>query len=129
MRKGQSSFETIMVTLVVIVTATFILGGFFDLGDQTFALATLKADTIKQLDKNENFFVLKKIYYTQANENTISFNVIIVDDTIKQNPKCDIDLCAAGNTIENRTKYSTVKIYVNCTSGPNKVYPHAIRCP
>jgi len=123
MKKGQSSFETLMVALMVLVTATFILGGFFDLGDQTFALAILKADVMKQIDKNENFYVLKKIYYEQQNENTIEFDVIVVDDSINQNPKCYLNLDSAGDKITTRTKFTNTKIYVNCNPAKIQVYP------
>jgi len=119
MIKGQSSFETIMVTLIVVVTSTFILGAFFDLGDQTFALATIKANVMEQIDKNETFFVLKKIYYVQSSDNTIEFDVIVVDDTISQNPATYFDLNSSAEKIINRTKYSNVTIRV---SG-NQVYP------
>ena len=104
MKKGQSSFEVLMVTLAVIVTSTFILGGFFDLGDQTFALAILKADIMEQLDQNNDFYVLKKIYYEQESTNKIVFDVIVVDDTINQHPICRMDLNSSANKIINQTK-------------------------
>lgn len=119
MKKGQSSFEIIMVTLIVIVTSSFILGGFFDLGDQTFALAILKANVMEQLDQNTEFLVLKKIYYVQTNETTIEFDVIVVDDTINQNPAYRMDLNSAANRIINGTKFSNLTIKM---SG-NQVYP------
>ncbi|MFH1663509.1 MAG: hypothetical protein ABH986_01720 [archaeon] len=119
MRKGQSSFETIMVTLVVIVTSTFILGAFFDLGDQTFALATIKANAMQEIDKNETFYVIKKIYYVQSDESTIEFDVIVVDDTISQTPATYLNMNSAAEKIVNKTKYSNLTIRV---SG-NQVYP------
>ena len=115
MIKGQSSFETIMVTLIVIVTSTFILGAFFDLGDQTFALATLKAGVMTQLDQNQNFYVLKKIYYEQPNENTIEFDVIVVDDTLYQNPVYSMELDSTGDRILYNTKYTSVTIKMSGT--------------
>ncbi len=123
MKKGQSSFEVLMVTLAVIVTSTFILGGFFDLGDQTFALAMLKANIMEELDQNNNFYVLKKIYYEQADEHTIVFDVIIVDDTIQQNPICWMDLNSSANKIINQTKYTDLTIYVACEPTKKQVYP------
>ncbi len=119
MNKGQSSFEVIMVTLIVIVTATFILGTFFDLGDQTFALASIKANVMEELDKNESFYVLKKIYYEQANTNTIEFDIIVVDDTIQQNPAYYFDLNSSAQRIINYTKFKNLTIKM---SG-NQVYP------
>jgi len=123
MKKGQSSFETLMVTLAVIVTTTFVLGGFFDLGDQTFALAMLKANIIEELDHNNSFYVLKKIYYEQSDNHTIVFDVIAVDDTIQQNPICFMDLNSAANRIINQTKYTDVTIYVACEPSKTRVYP------
>lgn len=123
MKKGQSSFETLMVTLAVIVTSTFILGGFFDLGDQTFALAILKADIIQQIDQNQDFYVLKKIYYEQESSNKIVFDVIVVDDTINQNPICRMDLNSSANKIINQTKYNDLTIFVACNPTKIQVYP------
>lgn len=123
MNKGQSSFEVLMVTLTVIVTSTFILGGFFDLGDQTFALAILKANVMEQLDQNQGFFVLKKIYYEQSSANKIVFDVIVVDDTINQNPICWMDLNSAANRITNQTKYNDLTIFVACEPSKVQVYP------
>ena len=123
MNKGQSSFEVLMVTLTVIVTSLFILGGFFDLGDQTFALAILKADIMEQIDQNNDFYVLKKIYYEQESANKIVFDVIVVDDTINQNPICRMDLNSAANRIINQTKYTDLTIYVACDPTKIQVYP------
>jgi hypothetical protein len=119
MSKGQSSFETLMVSLVVIVTSTFILSAFFELGDQTFALAILKAGVMEGLDKNQDFYVLKRIFYVQSNENTIEFDVIVVDDSIDQNPMYYMDLNSAAEKIKSKTKYSNLTIKM---SG-NQVYP------
>lgn len=123
MNKGQSSFEVLMVTLAVIVTSTFILGGFFDLGDQTFALAILKADIMEQLDQNHDFYVLKKIYYEQESTNKIVFDVIVVDDTINQHPICRMDLNSSANKIINQTKYNDLTIFVACSPTKVQVYP------
>ena len=123
MNKGQSSFEVLMVTLVVIVTSTFILGGFFDLGDQSFALAMLKSNVMEQLDQNNDFYVLKKIYYEQSDDHTIVFDVIVVDDSIQQNPICYMNLNSAANRIINQTKYSDLTIFVACNPAKVQVYP------
>ncbi len=122
MKKGQSSFETIIVTLIVLVTSTFILSGFFDLGDQTFALAIIKANVMEEIDKNQSFYVLKKIYYEQTANDTIEFEIVVVDDTINQTPICVMDLDSAANKIITGTKYSNLTIKVSCDSGPNTVY-------
>jgi len=123
MQKGQSSFEVIMVTLTVVAISTFILGNFFQLSDQTMALAILKADVIEQLDKNQEFYVLKKINYAQDTDKEIDFELIIVDDTINQNPICFMDLNSAANKIFNNTKYNDIEIFVSCDPTYRRVFP------
>jgi len=126
MQKGQSSFEVIMVTLTVVAISTFILGNFFQLNDQTMALAILKADVMEQLDKNQDFYVLKKIYYAQDSDKEIDFQLVIVDDSTDPKGMCYMDLNSAANRILNNTKYNDVEIFVSCdneATGYRRVFP------
>jgi uncharacterized protein (UPF0333 family) len=107
--KGQNSFETILVTLLIISIASFVLWHFLSLSDSTTALIILKDDAIKKFySLNENYSILRIEFY--ESENQISFNILTEPNSLSTD---QIDFSDTISKIINVTKYSSVSITIN----------------
>ncbi len=74
-RKGQTSFEAILIAVLVIAMSAFVLGNYFELKDSTTALSLLKIDLVNELNKEPEYYQINNIEFVETGPTAIDFVV------------------------------------------------------
>jgi len=65
-KKGQISFEALLIAVVVIGLSMAVLGYFLAINDSTKALLIAKTDILTRLQKADTVFVLEKLDFVES---------------------------------------------------------------
>jgi len=102
--KGQIAFESLLVFLMVITSATLILTLYLQIHDDTVALEYAKIGTLEELSKQAENIIIEKI--------ELQRNQAIPTITITLDKNTTINTTNIENTIKSNTKLQNIKIEV-----------------
>ena len=103
--KGQTAFESLLVLLLVITSATLILSLYLQFHDETVALGYAKLGALEELSKQNENIIIEKISLTK--------NMGVPTITIFLSQFYDINKTNIENTIKENTALKNIQIQIN----------------
>ncbi len=112
--KGQASVEFLIIMSIIFIMATLVLGKFFNVSDTTFSMILLKNHTLKELQKQNDFYFIEKIDDPEFFQNSEGKNSVNIKITINgfQNGELETEIKKAENTITEKTKFEEANVQV-----------------
>jgi len=107
--KGQTSFEILIIFLVVMSSAVYILGLYMQTNDATIATAIARDELFSQANGKEQTIIIDKVSLEIQNS-LPSINVKTKPNNLTST---DFDLDAIKSKIEAATKYKDIAILIN----------------
>ncbi len=101
---GQLAFESLLILLIVLSSASIILSLYLQLHDETLALEYARIGTLEELSKQSNNVIIEKIELQKKNQ--------IPTITIMLDQNAIINSTAIENTIKENTSLKNIKIEV-----------------
>ena len=101
---GQLAFETLLVLLIVLSSASVILSLYLQMHDETMALEYARIGTLEELSKQNENVIIEKIQM-QKKEQVPTITIILDQNAI-------INSTSIENTIKANTSLKNVKIEV-----------------
>ena len=113
-RRGQAGLEVLLIT-VFIITISFILISFwFNINEETKAVALFKTAAVEKLSQADEFYVLRKVEVadtsTASRLDLIAY--ITPMDFLGEEPSLALEIRALASDLEAKTSYSTVNISI-----------------
>ncbi len=106
-KKGQVSFELLMLTAIIFVTAIWTSGYYLDIKDSTLAIQLSKAQSILEIEEEDDLYTIEKIEFVEVTNEQIDITVRFCPDST-----IDFDEGALATKITQNTKYTTANIGV-----------------
>ena len=114
-RKGQVSFELLLITAIVFIMAIWISSYYLAIKDGTLAAQISKVHTIKQIEEVDESFVISRLDFEELAEDEIT----IALDTKPNTFECDsgnLDSDELKKKIQDQTGYTKVNVNLNGNS-------------
>lgn len=108
--RAQLSIEVVLIVAVVFLISLLVFGNYFSISDSTIALITLKAEILKELNKQDDLYTIGKIEFLDCGNNA-KFNVI----TEPESPDPSINTSQIEDEIEQKTKWDSIQLTFNAT--------------
>ena len=102
--KGQIAFESLLVLLLVITSATLILSLYLQFHDETAALGYAKIEALEEISKQNENIIIEKINLTK--------NGGVPTITIFLSQFADLNTTKIANTIKANTSLQNVQIQI-----------------
>ncbi len=111
-KKGQTAIELIIVTVLIITASTMIIGKLFQVQDSTIAMATLKSHALNAIEKENNFYYIKKIENPVVTDETFVMEIKIGGSTYSEIIDEYLQGDIVKHAIANNTLYNAEDITI-----------------
>jgi hypothetical protein len=106
--KGQVSFESLILTLVIISTVAYISILFLQFNDSTTTMAIIRNELSEQIIQKDQEIIMENISYTNNEKPT--FQIKTIPPTLTNE---DFNILKITQKIINLTSFSDVNIQIN----------------
>jgi len=103
--KGQLAFESLLVLLIVITSATLILSLYLQFNDETLAIGYARVGALEELSKQKENIIIEKI--------TLQRNPPLITINLNKTTNIDINTTKIENTIKDNTGLKSIHVDVN----------------
>tara|TARA_Y100000310_G_scaffold345396_1_gene464446 strand:- start:11848 stop:12201 length:354 start_codon:yes stop_codon:yes gene_type:complete len=112
-KKGQVSFEILMLTAVILATVIWVGSYYLSIKDSTLALQVTKIHTLGKIGASGETYKIDKIDFIETEDDKITIEIMTSPDDFDCSEFDSVDLT---QIIQTNTKYLTVTLEVNGAS-------------
>jgi len=113
-RRGQAGLEVLLITVFIVTIAFLVISIWFNLNDETKAIALFKSAAVEKLSQSDKYYVLRKVEVapTSTGSRLDLIAYITPEDFLSSEAALALEIRGLAGELESKTNYSTVNISI-----------------